>query len=132
MNAGLGPSVDMGSSTSGLGIGGSVNLKIDNYLLLIRSTYSMELSIVGPEPKESLWEVSPMFGFVLKGRVGWISAGAGVGIVGGINRGKLIEHGQDPSDPDTYEESSFLTVGIPVDIQLFLKPPSFNIFGLNT
>ncbi|MFC1654523.1 hypothetical protein ACFL2F_01850 [Myxococcota bacterium] len=130
VNAGVGPSVDMDSSTSGLGIGGSVNLKIDYYLLQVRSTYSMELSVAGPEPQESIWEVSPMFGFVLKGRVGWISAGAGVGIVGGINRGKLIEHGQEPSDPDIYEETSFLTVGIPVDVQFFLKPPSFNMFGL--
>ena len=129
VNAGLGPSVDMESSTSGLGFGGSANLRFDYYLVQIRSTYNLEMSVLGPEPQESLWEVSPMFGFVLKGRVGWISACAGAGLVGGVKRGALIEQGED-SAPDKYEEDEFINIGFPLDIQLFLKPPSFLMFGL--
>jgi hypothetical protein len=130
VNAGVGPSVNMDSSTSGLGFGGSANLKYDHYLMQIRSTYNMELTVAGPEPQESLWELSPMFGFVFKGRVGWISGAAGVGLVGGIRRGKLIEQGQESSDPDKYEKQEFLNIGFPVDVQFFLKPPSFLMFGL--
>jgi len=129
VNAGIGPSVNMEASTSGLGIGGSVNLRIDHYLVQIRSTYNMEMTILGPEPQESLWEVSPMFGFVLKGRVGWISACAGAGLVGGVRRGALIQKGED-SAPDRYEEQEILNIGFPLDVQLFLKPPSFLMFGL--
>lgn len=129
VSAGIGPSLNMEESTSGLGLGGSVNLKFDYYLVQIRSTYNMEMSILGPEPQESLWEVSPMFGFVYKGRVGWISASAGVGLVGGVRRGALIEHGED-STPDRYEEQEILNIGFPLDVQLFLKPPSFLMFGL--
>jgi len=129
VNAGVGPSVNMESSSSGLGLGGSVNLKFDHYLMQIRSTYNMELTVMGPEPQESLWEVSPMFGFVLKGRVGWISGAAGVGLVGGVGRGRLIEQGQD-SEPDVYKKQEILDIGFPIDVQLFLKPPSFLMFGL--
>jgi hypothetical protein len=130
VNAGVGPSVNMESSSSGVGFGGSANLKFDHYLMQVRSTYNMELTVMGPEPQESLWEVSPMFGFVLKGRVGWISGTAGVGLVGGVGRGKLIKHGDDPSEPDVYEKKEFLDIGFPIDAQLFLKPPSFLMFGL--
>jgi hypothetical protein len=129
VNAGLGPSVNVGSSSSGLGFGGSANFRIDHYLVQIRSTYNMEMSFMGPQPQESLWEVSPMFGFVLKGKVGWISAGAGVGLVGGTKRGRLIEHGGE-SSPDKYAEDDYLNVGFPLDVQFFLKPPSFLMFGL--
>ena len=129
VNAGLGPSVNMDSSTSGLALGGSANFRIDHYLVQLRSTYNMEMSVLGPEPHESFWEVSPMFGFVLKGKVGWISAAAGVGLAGGVNRGKLLEQGEGAA-PDKYAENDFINVGFPIDVQLFLKPPSFSIFGL--
>jgi hypothetical protein len=109
-----------------LGIGGSANFRIDQYLIMIRSTYNMEMSVLGPEPSEAHWEVGPLFGFILKGRVGWISGAAGIGIVGGLKRGKLLEHG----DIDKYQEVDFVNVGFPLDAQLFLKPPAFKRFGL--
>jgi hypothetical protein len=126
MNAGVGPVALLNSSTAGLVLGGSVDFRIDHYLLMIRCTYAMEMSVLGPEPSESHWEVSPLFGFVLKGRAGWISGAAGVGIVGGVKRGKLLEHG----DIDKYASVDFLNVGFPLDVQLFLKPPAFLNFGL--
>lgn len=126
VNAGVGPVAQLSSSTAGLGLGGSVNLRIDHYLVMVRSTYNLEMSVLGPEPSETHWEAGPLFGFVLKGRVGWISGAAGVGIVGGLRRGKLLQHG----DIDRYQGVDFLNIGFPLDIQMFLKPPSFSRFGL--
>ncbi len=126
LNAGAGAVVQLDSSTAGIGMGGSVNFRIDHYLVMIRSTYNLEMSVLGPEPSETHWEVGPLFGLVLRGRVGWISGAAGVGVVGGLKRGKLLEHG----DVDKYAGVDFLAVGFPLDVQLFLRPPSFSCFGL--
>jgi hypothetical protein len=93
---------------------GSINKpRTDRLLLTGRFTYAREMEepeFTGPENN---WDISGLASLYLKGDAGYFSIGAGLGVNGGKIRAGRLEQ--------------YLTVGLPIETQLFATLPSLGI-----
>lgn len=101
--------------------------------ITIRTTAVEEFNLFGPVPAEGVWDLGVLCGRQTRGKWGYVSAAAGVALVGGMRRGDRISapvtcDGYDMLGglgcaltamftPVEYEEKPFQTVGIPVEVE---------------
>lgn len=99
--------------------------------ITIRTAAAEEFDLFGPVPAEGVWDLGVLYGRQTRGRWGYVSAAAGVALVGGMRRGDRIPGTSPPCEsydvfgclleamftPVRYEEKPFLTVGIPVELE---------------
>jgi len=101
--------------------------------ITIRTAAVEEFNLFGPVPAESVWDLGVLYGRQTRGKWGYVSAAAGVALVGGIRRGDRISAPQtcDGYDmlgalgcafaamftPVRYEEKPFHTVGVPLELE---------------
>jgi len=104
-----------------------VNLISDNTLYKLRFLNQQEFKIFGPGPLEESYSVGMMIGKGFKGKYIQILFSGGLGITGGIKRGKLLY--TEPSsgwfdigDPRHFEKERFISPSIPLEIDLLIKP----------
>jgi hypothetical protein len=83
-----------------------------------------------PRPFESVWDLGVLYGAISKGGSGFVSASAGLAVVGGVKRGAFLRYEGEWFGHDVYEARHFTTVGIPIEAQAFWTPP--HSFGLST
>jgi len=113
----------IGSSSAGLSAGISFSHLNGKHLLTVRLTYNEEFVIFGPSPAENAWDFGCMYGRVTKSKYGFASIAAGLGLVGGVRRGRYL--GYDVNGwfgTSWYAEDDFFTLGIPAELQAFWTP----------
>ena len=119
LNAGFGIS-SIGPSG---GVGFSCQLHKD--LISIRYVRGEEFQIFESSPKEMVWDVAALYGRSVKSRSILASISGGIGIAGGVRRGKRI--GCPGWFSCNYEKLTFRTVGFALEAQLFLTSESGGI-----
>ena len=104
-----------------------VNLIADSTLYRLRFLNQREFKIPAPDPLEESYSVGMMIGKALTGKYIQIEFSGGLGITGGIKRGRLL-YTSPPSgwiwvgDPGHYEKDEFMSPSIPLEIDLLIKP----------
>ena len=122
INAGI------GAGSAGLSSGANFSHQSGKKLISARVTYNEELNIFGPSPSERAWDFGVMYGGIAKSKYGFASISAGLGLVGGVRRGRYLDENRDDNygwffiKIDQYEKIDFLTLGIPAEIQAFWTP----------
>ena len=110
-NAGL------GGSSFALSSGISLSSQSGRSLVSIRFIYNKPFSLAPRE--ETVWDVGALYGLSAKASCGFASISGGVGIIGGVRYRR-----------SSNEWPTFLTVGIPIEGQLFWTPLSFLGIGI--
>jgi hypothetical protein len=123
INAGL------GGSSFGISPGVCLSYRNRGNLISIRFIYNEEINLQifgpGPSPSESVWDLGALYGRNAKTLHGLASVSGGVSLVGGVRRGRYLSNsGGWWSSTDSYEKLTFLTVGVPIEVQLFWTPLS--------
>ncbi len=133
VEGGIGPgTADMMSADVNL----SCRLKEDKIISLRYITGEQSLGkyflFSNIHPHEKVWDIGLLFGKATKGRIVQVSAAGGIGLVGGLKRGKFIStHPGWFGGWREYERVNFLTVGIPVEIEAMVTPSHFFGFGIS-
>ncbi len=117
-------------NTEGISWNLAVNLINNNTLYKIRFLNHQEFKLFGPDPLEDFYNLGMMMGKGFSGKYHEIQVSGGLGITGGVNRGKLlyVEPSQgwfNISNPNHYEKEKFITPSIPLEIDLIIKPIKF-------
>jgi len=98
-----------------ININASLNYSNNDRIFKFRGILARELVILGPRPDDEVWELGLLYGaHSTKGKVS-VSYLAGISYTGGIYKGDLL--GSDMLN-DYYEEITFETFGIPLEVQL--------------
>jgi len=104
----------------------SVNLYKDSVLYKIRFLNYDEFNLFGPSPSEEFYDIGMMIGKGFSGKYAQILFSGGLGVTGGIKRGKLLytEPSGDFSidDPRHFDSDRFITPSIPLEIDVLFKP----------
>jgi hypothetical protein len=82
-------------------------------------------------PMEHRWEAGVLYGRRWEPAHFVLSAAAGLGLAGGRRRGALLEPSPAAFEPNVYEEKSFVTVGVPLEVQVTWTPFSFLGIGIH-
>jgi len=99
--------------------------------LSFRYLRNEEFQILGPDsPLETVWDVGVLYGRIAKASYGFASVSAGISLVGGVRRGRYLSSSGGWFGTRYFEEKNFITVGIPVEAQLFWTPLAFFGIGL--
>jgi len=118
----------LGTADGGLvNINASLNYSKNDRIFKFRGILAEELVVLGPRPNDEVWELGLLYGgHSTKGKVS-VSYLAGISYTGGIYKGDLLD-----SDMlnDYYEEITFETVGIPLEIQLDINALEFIGFSV--
>lgn len=85
----------------------------ENLLLSGRYTFSQQLNAYESVEPEKDWDLSALASYYHKSDAGFFSVGAGIGLNGGRMRDPSIQN--------------YLTVGLPIETQLFMTLPSMGI-----
>lgn len=119
----------LGSHPGALSFGGSLCYQSGKNLLSFRYLRNVEFQILGPDlPIEKVWDVGVLcgrIGRIAKASYGFASISAGISLVGGVRRGRYLGN-TGWFGSSYYEENDFITVGIPVEAQLFWTLPAFS------
>lgn len=113
-NAGMG--FGLSKYTSGLAIGGNISYQSDDNLLTVRSVFTTDgkLNFI---PPENFWDLGILYGKCKQfGKTGYASIAFGVAVVGGTRRGSFLF---DDFFFHYYKSLPYLTIGIPIEAQLF-------------
>jgi hypothetical protein len=122
----------IGGSSSGLSGGLSISARAGKSLFSLRYINSSKYGeswLGGYTTPEIVWEISPLYGLIAKGKWVCASISGGLGLVAGTKHGKFL--GISSGWINTYEKVPVATVGIPLEIQLFFTPTSFFGIGVN-
>jgi hypothetical protein len=129
-SAGAGTVGSSGSSDGWIGSRVAVQWSNGSNLWTLATSGCNEFDIFGSrEPAEYVRDYGVLFGKRYSGPVGFLSASAGLALVSGMRRGEY--EGSDGGwlfGTSYYEEKPFVTIGVPVDVQLTLAP--FKVVGL--
>jgi hypothetical protein len=132
VNGGVGGSLvhgGLGSHPGAPSFGGSLCYQSGKNLLSFRYLRNEEFQILGADsPSETVWDVGVLYGRIAKASYGFASISAGISLVGGVRRGRYLSSSGGWFGTSYYEENDFITVGIPVEAQLFWTPLPF--FGI--
>jgi len=118
--------VGLGIGSSGGAAGANFSYHFGSTLVSLRYVYGEEIRgmFEGPSPLESVWDLGLLYGVSEKASYGVVSVSAGVGLVGGVRRGRYLGSSGWWFSHDTYEKVSFSTLGVPMEGQLFWTPSS--------
>ncbi len=125
LNAGL------GASSSGLSGGLSISYQPDWKFISLRFINSSRYGegwLGGNTTSENIWDIGALYGLIAKGKYGYASISGGVSLVGGNKHGEFLGI---IGWINTYEKIPILTIGIPLEGQLFFTPFSFLGIGIN-
>jgi hypothetical protein len=129
VNGGFGASSvkgGLGVNSFGVSPGVSFSYQSEKNLISVRYVYNIEFQpIVGLSPDETVWDAGVLYGRIAKVSYGLASISGGIGVVGGVRRGKYLSSSGGWFGTSYYEKLTFLTVGIPVEGQLFWTPLDF-------
>jgi len=135
VNGGVGHSLvhgGLGSHPDAPSFGGSLCYQSGKNLLSFRYLRNEEFHIfLTDSPLETVWDVGVLYGRIAKASYGFASISAGISLVGGVRRGRYLSSSGGWFvwfGTNYYEENGFITVGIPVEAQLFWTPLAF--FGI--
>lgn len=118
----------LGASSFGVSPGVCFSYQSEKNLFSVRYVYNEEFRFFAPSPLETVWDVGMLYCRSVKESYGLASISGGIGVVGGVRRGKYLGSIGGWFGTDYYEERTFLTVGIPVEGQVFWTPLDF--FGI--
>lgn len=105
----------------------SINYLKNDRIFKLRGIFADELVVLGPRPNDEVWELGLLYGrHSTKGKVS-VSYLAGISYTGGIYKGDLL--GSDMLN-EYYEELSFETIGIPMEVQLEINALQFIGFSV--
>jgi len=108
-----------------LSLNTAVNFAKNNRIMRMKYFYGRELEKYSPTPELKAWEYAVLYGYnSVKGILN-ISYMAGISYTGGIARGTKIT---DSTDDDHYNEITYGTIGIPLEIEVDLN--ALRPFGL--
>jgi hypothetical protein len=107
----------IGGGTNGLAGSVGYSVQFNNGLLRTRFLYTEEFNILSFS--HQLWDVGVMYGFVTKPSKVVFSGTAGIALTGGRVKGEYIPNGGWFGG--NYEGDPFVTVGIPVQIDAYLR-----------
>jgi len=109
-----------GFSNSGLSSGLSYSFASENHLYTIRGVHNEEFTISKTATSNSVWDIGLLYGLQHKNPQDLISISVGIALVGGVKRvdQTLVT--------DTGEK--FLTVGLPIETQMFWR--LHKVFGI--
>ena len=96
-------------------------------LVSIRFIYNKELIFLKIKPLETAWDLGVLYGKIARKSFGFVSISGGVSCVGGVRRGSFINLGEYTFH---YEKQPFITLGIPLESQLFWTPSPYIGFGI--
>lgn len=135
LNGGIGVSSvhgGLGSYPGASSFGGSFCYQSDNSLHSFRYIRNEEFQLLGSDlPTETVWDCGALYGRIAKASYGFASISCGISILGGVRRGRyLSSSGNWFFATRYYDENNFITIGIPVEGQLFWMPSSFFGIGL--
>ena len=120
---------------SGLSIGGNIAYQFGTNLLSIRSVFTGETQFRNffffNEPFESFWDIGTLYGKNIKTKYLFTSIAIGIGVIGGMRRGRYLYtvYGW-PGETHYYEKLPFFTIGIPIEAQISWIPTSFCGMGI--
>ncbi len=114
VNAGIGFS---SFSSPGISSVTSFSYQTGKHLISTRFISNIEPCFGGTCPDETVWDIGILYGRSSKTSYGLASLSGGISIVGGA------VYQRD-------EEVTFLTIGIPIEVQLFWTPASFLGIGI--
>jgi hypothetical protein len=107
----------IGRGSLGLAAGLSFSYQTGRHLISIRTVGDSEFDIFGDrEPSEDNWDVGVLYGRSAKKKYGFISISAGLGLAGGVRRGKFLYVTEpelfdifDFDNPEIYEKLTLKT-----------------------
>ena len=108
-------------------------------LLTFKITGYIPADMTINQPDDGIWEAGLMFGKGLQGDYYFISASAGLSIVGGVKSSTITRSGsyydqflksQQYYTVTSYDNSYFRTIGIPIQLQFHFIPIRFIGIGL--
>jgi hypothetical protein len=94
----------------------------------IHAVRTDELIHLEANPDERIGDIGVLYGVSTRWNIWYASAGAGIGYVHSISRGKLIHRSYELLGGDEYEEISRSTVGLPIQIEI--SGSAFTFFGI--
>ena len=123
-------------TASGPAAGMSFSLQTGKHLISIRAIKEYEFIIWNGDkyweeygdvdlPGKQHWDMGLLYGRISKPKYLWVSFSAGLGLVGGVQRGKFLAH--RPCRGDVYEKRAIRTVGIPVEVHLVKRVFDFGL-----
>jgi hypothetical protein len=127
INAGLGYGI-WESSTDGISLGAGFSMSKESHLFSIRYVFIEELNLFGPLPAETIWDIGLLYGKFKQSSLGIASISGGLGLLGGVKRGKYLRGSNWLFGPAHYESLKFTTIGFPLEGQIFWTP--FDHFGI--
>lgn len=109
----------VGSGRTGLGLSVAGGILVGDRLFVGgRHVRTTEFDLLESGPSATTWDAGPLVGVVVKqGRLGQLSLGSGIAVVGG----------RRPDEP----ESKSSTLGIPLDVQALFTPIRYLGIGLH-
>lgn len=111
----------------------ALSLVLNDYrMLTVRTSGVTEVDVFGSSsPLESCRDYGVLYGWRTSGRyLGYLSASAGISVVGTVRRGQLLSSSGCCFSTSYYETIRKYTVGIPFEAQAVLKPFDFIGLGL--
>lgn len=124
-----------GISSSGSSRGGSFSYPTERGIISLRFVYNS--SDADPSPsflrmdpyRKTVWDAGVLSGKMAKSSYGIAFLSGGIGVVGGVLDREYVGIGSLYS-PSEFRDNRFLTIGIPIEGQLFWTPYSFLGVGL--
>lgn len=96
-------------------------------LLSIRFIYTEEMIFLNLLPKQTVSDIGVLYGRIAKNHYGFASVSGGISCASGVQRGAF----QNLSDHSfNYDKKPYITLGIPLESQLFWTPSSFIGIGI--
>ncbi|MDY0017816.1 MAG: hypothetical protein RBS89_08255 [Candidatus Delongbacteria bacterium] len=106
-----------------VGINAFINYSKNDRIFKLRGINAAEMILFGPKPNDEVWELGLLYGLrSINGKVS-VSFLAGLSYTGGIYKG-------DRLDNDYYEELTFETVGLPLEVQCDAKLSDYFGFSI--
>jgi hypothetical protein len=124
--------LNAGGGGSSFGLSGGLGLSYQRGKNLfsfrfISSSKGGESYLGGYTTSEKIGDIGPLYGLIIKGKLGYTSISGGVSLVTGVKRGEFLGI---VNWVNTYEKIPIHTIGLPLEAQFFFTPASF--FGIGT
>lgn len=127
MWVGAGPGTMDSPNASLLGMNTSINYLKSDHIFKLRGIYTEEMVLYGPKPNDEIWELGLLYGRRTAGGKTGVSILAGISYTGGTYKGDRLD--TDPFSED-YEELTFETVGLPIELQFDVNLLKFVGFSI--
>ncbi len=114
----------------GLAYGAQVSYCHDSLLFSLAGAYIREIDLFSL-PVETVWDVGALVGVNAVSQYFSISASGGLSVVGGVRQGDFLYTTGSFMGTSYYEEDKFLTVGIPLEADVYWTPLSFMGIGFS-